>query len=697
MNLNNTFKYLRNIGIIAHIDAGKTTVTERVLYYTVKNYKIGEVHDGGTVTDYMVQERERGITITSAAVSCKWHYQEKKDAKPYEINIIDTPGHVDFTIEVERALRILDGAVVVFDGVAGVEPQSETVWRQADRYLVPRICFVNKLDRVGADFFKCVDDIKDKFNLKPLLLTLPIGKEASFTGLVDLVYMNSIIWDEGKKENLGASYSISNIPENLLDISNKYRNILIDQCTYLSDAFAELYLENETYSITDILHAIRLGTLKNHVVPICCGSAFKNKGVQFLLDAIVSFLPSPEDVSKVKGKDMLGNAIFRKPSNLEPFSALVFKIITDKYGQLAYIRVYSGRIRKSDYVLNSRTNKKMKVRRIVKIFADKYTDVEDISTGDIIALIGMSVKTGDTLACTDKPILLESLVIPPCVVELAIEAELKKDQEKLNEALEKIAIEDPSFKRVSDPDTNQTRIAGMGELHLDIIVDRLRREFNVGVNVGKPQVAYKETILKEVESEGKYIKQTGGRGQYGHVWLRLIPDKKSIHFDFQSKITGGSVPKDYIPAIKKGVQEALESGIRAGYPVINISVVLFDGSYHDVDSNELAFKIASSIAVKEGAKKASPALLEPIMKVEILSPKEYIGVIINNINSRRGKIVSIVDKIQTQVITCSVPLETMFGFSNNLRSKTQGRSSHTMEFDFYQIVPKNIVEDIIRE
>jgi elongation factor G len=645
----------------------------------------------------MVQERERGITITSAAVSCKWHYREKKNEKPYEINIIDTPGHVDFTIEVERALRILDGAVVVFDGVAGVEPQSETVWRQADRYLVPRICFVNKLDRVGADFFKCVNDIKDKFNLEPLLLTLPIGKEASFTGLVDLAYMNSIIWDENKKENLGANYSICTIPENLLDLSNEYRNILIDQCTYLSDSFAELYLENETYSTTDILNAIRVGTLKNQIVPICCGSAFKNKGVQFLLDAIVSFLPSPEDVLKVKGKDMLGNAIFRKPSNLEPFSALVFKIITDKYGQLAYVRVYSGRIKKSDYVLNSRTNKKMKVRRIVKIFADKYTDVEDISTGDIVALIGMSVKTGDTLSCIDRPILLESLVIPPCVVELAIEAEFKKDQEKLNEALEKIAIEDPSFKRVSDPDTNQTRIAGMGELHLDIIVDRLRREFNVGVNVGKPQVAYKETILKEVESEGKYIKQTGGRGQYGHVWLRLIPDKQSINFSFQSKITGGSVPKDYIPAIKKGVQEALESGIRAGYPVINISVVLFDGSYHDVDSNELAFKIASSIAVKDGAKKASPALLEPIMKVEILSPKEYIGVIINNINSRRGKIVSIVDKIQTQVITCSVPLETMFGFSNNLRSKTQGRSSHTMEFDFYQIVPKNIVDDIIKE
>jgi elongation factor G len=696
MNYSNKVKNVRNIGIIAHIDAGKTTVTERILYYTGKNYKIGEVHEGETITDYMVQERERGITITSASVSCKWFYQEDVHSNPFNINIIDTPGHVDFIIEVERSLRVLDGAVVVFDGVAGVESQSETVWHQADRYAIPKICFINKLDRTGADFFYCVNSIKKKFSTKTLILSLPLSLGASFNGFIDIINMKKIVWPFEKKHNdFATKYVIDSIDQSIIADAEKYRNILIDQVIDFSDSFAEIYLENKSYSNDDVKRAIRSATLQNISTPICCGSAFKNKGVEFLLDNIIDFLPSPLDASKIKGTDYSNNTVYRHFKHNEKFSALVFKIITDKYGQLSFIRIYSGNLLKGDSLLNTRTRKKIKIRKIVRMFADKREDINDAFMGDIVAIISNDVKTGDTLSDINNPIILESLVIPPCVVKLAIEAESKNDQDRLNESLEKIAIEDPSFIRSVNLETNQTTISGMGELHLDIIIDRIQREYNVNVKVGKPEVAYKETILKEVTTEGKYIKQTGGRGQYGHVWLKLIPNSDNAKNDFSSKIVGGCIPKEFIPAIKKGAEEALLSGIRAGYPVINISVVLFDGSYHDVDSSEIAFKIASSIAIKKGALRAQPSLLEPLMKVEIFSPKEYLGTIINNINSRRGKISNIDNNVSSQKVLCFVPLSNMFGFSNDLRSKTQGRSSYIMEFNCYQIVPKSIEDSII--
>lgn len=687
----NNLQYLRNIGIIAHIDAGKTTITERILFYTGKNYKIGEVHDGKTVTDYMVQERERGITIVSAAVSCSWFYKENKDSTPYTINIIDTPGHVDFTIEVERSLRVLDGAIIVFDGVAGVESQSETVWQQANKYSIPRICFVNKLDRLGANFFYCLEDIQKKFSAKTVVLSLPIGKESQFQGVVDIVNMKSIIY---QNVSYGSKYSISDIPEELYNISQQYRNDLIDKCIDCSDSFAEKYLDEEKISNTDIIHAIRLGTLKNDIVPICCGSAFKNKGVQFLLDSVIDFMPSPKDIGNIKGIDYNGCKILRKPDVNDFFSALVFKIILDKFGLLAYTRVYSGICNKGSYILNVRTRNKVRISRLVQLFADKKQDISSMQAGDIVAVIGIDARTGDSLAELEHPIVLESMTIPPSVIEFSIEAESKKQQEHLSIALDKICKEDPSVRLIIDKETNQTKIAGMGELHLEIVVDRLKREYFLDVQVGKPQVAYKETIKKESTMEGKYIKQTGGRGQYGHVFLRVSPHEKSL-FTFVNKIVGGSVPKEYIPAIKKGVQESLSSGVKAGYPIINISVALLNGSYHDVDSSEMAFKIAASMAFKKCMNNAEPFILEPIMKTEVVTPEQFIGDILSDISSRRGQIIDIEDKNNIKCVTCLVPLANMFGFSNDLRSRTQGRANYTMEFDGYKAVTKVIEEKIV--
>jgi len=693
MNTITPLSNVRNIGIIAHIDAGKTTTTERILYYTGKSYKIGEVHDGNTVTDYMVQEQERGITITSAAVSCEWFYREVSDSIPYQINIIDTPGHVDFTIEVERSLRVLDGAVIVFDGVAGVEPQSETVWHQANRHSVPRICFVNKMDRMGADFYRCVKMIRERLSGVPVEITLPIGSESNFKGVIDLIRMKSIIWEE---DTLGVQYKIFDIDKFFYEISTKYRKKLIEHCIDCSDDFAEKYLEDEnSITIKDIIAAIRMGTLKNEIVPVCCGSAFKHKGVQFLLDAIIDFLPSPEDKPPVKGKTLANENIYRKVADSEPFSALVFKIITNKYGQLSFIRVYSGILRKGSYILNTRTQKKIRIGRLVQMFADKKKDIEEVKTGTIAAIIGINASTGDTISEINNPIILESVVIPPTVVELAIEAKTKQDHEKMGVALNKLSKEDPSLRISSDIETAQTKIAGMGELHLDVIIDRLKREFFVEVDVGNPQVAYKETITKEIEIEGKYIKQTGGRGQYGHVWLKIAPNDSGVGFTFNNKIVGGVIPKEYIPAVKKGIQEALLNGIRGKYPIVDINVTLFDGSFHDVDSSEMAFKIAGSMAFKNGVKIANPILLEPVMKTEIVTPENWMGDIIGDLNSRRGQIKSIDEKMGTKIINVMVPLAEMFGYANDLRSRTQGRAAYTMEFDCYEPVPKMVEETIL--
>lgn len=687
-----TLDRIRNIGIVAHIDAGKTTTTERILYYTGRSHKIGEVHEGATVTDYMEQERERGITITSAAVTCEWKRREDQKAKPYRINIIDTPGHVDFTIEVERSMRVLDGAVTVFDGVAGVEPQSETVWRQADRYGVPRMCFVNKLDRTGANYFRCVDMIKDRLKARPAVLTLPIGMEADFKGIIDLVRMKALIWQE---DTLGAKYDIVAIPADLQDQANEYREKLMEDCADCDDVIAEKYLEGADISEDEMIAAIRKGTISGKIIPTFCGSAFKNKGVQFLLDSVVDYLPSPADIPAIKGHLEDGKEAFRKANNDEPFSALAFKIINDKYGQLTFLRAYSGILRKGDSIVNMRTGKKVRIGRLVRMFADKREDIEDLEAGGIAAAIGIDATTGDTLCDSDKPIILESLDVPPAVVKLAIEPKTKGDQEKMGVALGKLSSEDPSLRLSVDEETGQTTIAGMGELHLEIIVDRLKREFFVEANVGKPQVAYRETITKIVESEGKYVRQTGGRGQYGHVWLRLEPNEAGKGWEFVSEIVGGTVPKEYIPAVKKGIEEALDTGIRAGFPVVDIKVALTDGSYHDVDSSEMAFKIAGSMGFKDGAKKASPIILEPLMKTEVIVPEEWMGDVIGDLNSRRGRITGMDERSGMKIVAANVPLAEMFGYANDLRSRTQGRATYTMEFSHYEPVPNSIAEEIV--
>lgn len=692
MSVRFSLNRIRNIGIVAHIDAGKTTTTERILYYTGRSHKIGEVHEGATVTDYMEQERERGITITSAAVTCEWRRREDPKAEPYRINIIDTPGHVDFTIEVERSMRVLDGAVTVFDGVAGVEPQSETVWRQADRYGVPRMCFVNKLDRTGASFFRCVDMIKDRLKARPAVLTLPIGAEADFRGLVDLVRMKALLWHD---DSLGAKYDIVDIPAEIAAQAKEYRDKLLEDCADCDDILAEKYLEGVTISEEEMIAAIRKGTIGGKIIPTFCGSSFKNKGVQFLLDSVIDFLPAPSDIPAIKGHLEDGSEALRHPTNDEPFSALAFKIINDKYGQLTFLRAYSGVLKKGDNVVNMRTGKKVRIGRLVRMFADKREEIEELEAGGIAAAIGIEATTGDTLCDGDKTIILESLDVPPAVVKLAIEPKTKGDQEKMGVGLGKLSSEDPSLRLSVDEETGQTTIAGMGELHLEIIVDRLKREFGVEANVGKPQVAYRETITKTLESEGKYVRQTGGRGQYGHVWVRLEPNEVGKGFEFISEIVGGTIPKEYVPAVKKGIEEALDTGIRAGFPVVDVKVALFDGSYHDVDSSEMAFKIAGSMGFKDGAKKAGPIILEPLMKTEVIVPEEWMGDVIGDLNSRRGRITGMDERSGMKIVSANVPLAEMFGYANDLRSRTQGRANYTMEFSHYEPVPNSIADEIV--
>ena len=677
----------RNIGIMAHIDAGKTTTTERILYYTGVNYKIGEVHEGTATMDWMEQEQERGITITSAATTCFW--------KNHRINIIDTPGHVDFTIEVERSLRVLDGAVAVFDGVAGVEPQSETVWRQADKYKVPRICFVNKMDRTGANFFRCVDMIRTRLNAVPVVMQIPMGLEENFKGIIDIAKMKAYLY---KDETMGAEYDIIEIPEEYKEESKKYHDEFIEKACDFNDSLMEKYLAGEEVDVDAAKKAIRQAALEFKVVPVFCGSAFKNKGVQPLLDAVVDYLPSPLDVPPMTGiNPKTEKEEIRRPSDDEPFSALAFKIASDPYtGQLTYIRVYSGILASGSYVYNSVKDSKERIGRLLKMHANKKEEIKEVHAGDIAAAVGLrSTTTGDTLCDESSIIVLESMEFPDPVISVAIEPKTKADQEKLGLSLQKLTIEDPSFKVKTDLETGQTIISGMGELHLEIIVDRLTREFKVDANVGKPQVAYKETINKKVESEGKFIRQSGGRGQYGHVWLEIEPLGKGAGYEFENKIKGGVIPGEYIPAINKGVQEALTMGVLAGYPVVDVKVAVFDGSFHDVDSSEMAFKIAASMAFKDGAKKAAPALLEPIMKVEVLVPEEFMGDVIGDLNSRRGKILNLEARAGIQVINAEVPLAQMFGYSTDLRSKTQGRANYTMEFLKYEQVPKVISEEII--
>ena len=682
----------RNIGIVAHIDAGKTTTTERILYYTGMTHKIGEVHDGAATTDYMVQERERGITITSAAVTSYWRRREDPKNDDYMINIIDTPGHVDFTIEVERSLRVLDGAVVVFDGVAGVEPQSETVWRQADRYGVPRMCFVNKLDRTGANFFRCVGMIKDRLKAKPVVLTLPIGAEAGFKGIVDLLRMKALIWHD---DSLGAKYDILDIPADLQAQAEEYREKVLEACADVDDAFAEKYLEGGTFTEQEIIAAVRKGCIGIKHIPVICGSAFKNKGVQHMLDCVVDFLPAPNEVPDIKGKLPNGTEATAPSKDEAPFAGLAFKILNDKYGQLTFVRIYSGSLAKGQTVVNMRTRKKVRIGRLVRMFADKREEIEDAYAGYIVAAIGIEGSTGDSLCDPDHEIILESLDIPPAVVTLAIEPKSKADQEKLGVALGRLAAEDPSLRVRTDAETNQTTIAGMGELHLEIIVDRLKREYMVETNVGKPQVAYRETITKSVEQEGKYVKQSGGRGQFGHVWIRLHPNETGGGFSFENKIVGGSIPKEFIPAVEKGIEGALTRGIRAGFPVVDVRVELFDGSYHDVDSNANAFEISGSMAFKEGARNAAPIILEPMMKTEVITPEDWMGDVIGDINSRRGRINGMEDRMGMKVVDAHVPLAEMFGYANDLRSRTQGRATYTMEFSHYEPVPGGIAEQIV--
>jgi elongation factor G len=679
---------LRNIGICAHIDAGKTTCTERVLYYTGVTHKIGEVHDGETVMDYMIQERERGITITSAATQCQW-----KDTR---INIIDTPGHVDFTIEVERSLRVLDGAIVLFDSVAGVQPQSETVWRQANRYKVPRICFMNKYDRIGADYEKAVQSIVEKLDGKPVIFNYPIGAEENFVGVVDVIRQEAYIWDLPGK---GDQFRVVPVPDDLKDKCAKLREKLIDSVAEMDEALLEKFLNGEECTVEEIVAAARKATLALKIQPVFVGSAFKNKGIQPLLDAVLAYLPSPLDKPPVTGVNPANpeEVITRPVSADAPFSALAFKIITDPFvGQLTFFRVYSGQLEAGSYVLNSRQGKKERIGRLLQMHANKQNEIKQVRVGDIAAAVGLkSTRTGDTLCDENHPISLESMHFPEPVISIAIEPKSKADQEKLSISLQKLAIEDPSFQLTVDPETNQTIIRGMGELHLEIIVDRLLREFKVEANVGKPQVAYKETITRAVEQEGKYIKQTGGRGQYGHCWLRIEPQEAGKGYEFVNAIVGGVIPREFIPAIDKGVREALESGINAGYPVVDVKVTVFDGSYHDVDSSEIAFKIAASMAFKDGCKKAGPIILEPIMKTEVVVPEQYMGDVIGDLNSRRGKILQMEPQGSFQVLQAEVPLAEMFGYATQLRSLSQGRATYTMEFGKYEPVPTNIANELI--
>jgi elongation factor G len=690
-------EHYRNIGIVAHIDAGKTTTTERILFYTGVSHKIGEVHDGAAVTDWMEQERERGITITSAAVTCYWKGMGGEYPQ-HRINIIDTPGHVDFTIEVERSLRVLDGACVVFSAVDGVEPQSETVWRQANKYRVPRLAFVNKMDRVGADLLRVVGQIKTRLGANPVLMQLPIGAEENFEGVVDLLKMKGIYWDDATQ---GMSFEYRDIAPAMLEECKEWREKMIEAAAEADESLMDKYLSGESLTEEEIRKAIRKRTLNNEIVPVFCGTAFKNKGVQAMLDAVIDYLPAPNDVPPIEGilHDKDETKGHRKPSDEEPFSALAFKIMTDPFvGTLTFFRVYSGVLKSGDTVLNTVKDKRERIGRILLMLANDREEIKEVRAGDIAAAVGLKgTTTGDTLSDQDKLITLERMEFPEPVISVAVEPKTKADQEKMGIALNKLAQEDPSFRVRTDEETGQTIIAGMGELHLDIIVDRMRREFKVEANTGKPQVSYREAIRKSVEQEGKYIRQTGGRGQYGHVWLKIEPGDLGSGIQFFNEIVGGAVPKEYIPAIEKGVREQAENGVLGGYPVVDTKITLFDGSFHDVDSNEMAFKIAGSMAFKAGALKASPVLLEPIMKVEVITPEDYMGDVVGDLNRRRGVIQGMEDTVSGKQVSAEVPLSEMFGYATDLRSATQGRATYTMEFTRYNEAPANIAESIVEK
>ena len=685
----------RNIGIMAHIDAGKTTTTERILFYTGISHKMGEVHEGSAVMDWMEQEQERGITITSAATTCFWQGMDQQFDE-HRINIIDTPGHVDFTIEVERSLRVLDGAVAVFCAVGGVEPQSETVWRQANRYKVPRIAFVNKMDRAGADFFRVVSQIKDRLGAKAIPLQVPIGSEDKFEGVIDLITQTAIRWNS---EDKGVTYQAGDIPDDMKEQCETLRHQLIESAGEASEELMEKYLESEL-QVDDIRKGIRIRTLANEIVPVLCGTAFKNKGVQALLDASIYYLPSPSEVPDIVGLCEDGKEPpRRKASDDEPFSALAFKVATDPYvGVLTFFRVYSGVLNSGDSIMNASTDKKERAGRLLQMHSNSREEIKEVRAGDIAAGVGFKgVVTGHTLCDSNNPIALESMNFPEPVIAVAVEPKTKVDQEKMGLALQKLSTEDPSFRVKTDEESGQTIISGMGELHLEIIVDRLRREFNVDANVGEPQVAYRETALQMIQQEGKYIKQTGGRGQYGHVWLKIEPAEAGSGYTFVNEIVGGVVPKEYIPAVDKGIQEQMQNGVIAGYPVVDVKVTLYDGSYHDVDSSEIAFKTAASRCFREGFNNASPVLLEPMMKVEVVTPEDYMGDVVGDLNRRRGIIEAMEEGVLGKTIRAEVPLKEMFGYATDLRSATQGRATYTMEFLKYTQVPNNVADDIIKK
>jgi elongation factor G len=679
---------VRNIGIMAHIDAGKTTTTERILYYTGRTYKIGEVHEGAAVMDWMVQEQERGITITSAATTCKW--------RDCWINLIDTPGHVDFTVEVERNLRVLDGAVAVFDAVAGVEPQTETVWRQANKYNVPRMCFINKMDRIGADFYRSLDMIKDRLDATTAVVQLPIGAESEFKGVVDLLSMRALVWDDG----MGESYDTIDIPAELADDAETWRHQLIDVVSQFDENVLEKYVSEEEITADDLRVAVRSATIAGEVVPVLCGTAFKNKGVQPLLDAVVDYLPSPVDLPPIEGLDVkLEHELERTADDAEPFAALAFKIMSDPYvGKLTYFRVYSGKLAAGSPVLNATKDKKERIGRLLQMHANHREDKDAVFAGDIVAAVGLkNTTTGDTLCDPSHPIVLERMEFPEPVISVAIEPKTKVDQDKLGKALGALSEEDPTFQVRTDDETGQTIISGMGELHLDVLVDRMVREFSVAANVGKPQVAYRETITMPVEKiEERYVRQTGGKGQYGHVVISLEPTGPGGGYEFVDKITGGVIPREYIPAVDAGIQQAMEGGVIAGYPLVDIRVILTYGSYHDVDSSEMAFKIAGSMAFKKAARAAKPVLLEPIENVEVVTPEDYMGDVIGDLSSRRGRVEGMEQRGTSHVVRAQVPLGEMFGYATDLRSRTQGRATYTMQFDSYQQVPESIAEEIVK-
>jgi elongation factor G len=686
MSGSHNIEKVRNIGIMAHIDAGKTTTTERILYYTGKTHRIGEVHDGAATMDWMEQEKERGITITSAATTCYWN--------GHQINIIDTPGHVDFTVEVERSLRVLDGAVALFCAVGGVEPQSETVWRQADKYGVPRIAFVNKMDRIGADFYNAVQMMRDRLGANAIPINLPIGEGDIFVGVIDLIKFNARMYHE---DSLGTTYDEIDIPKDLLEIANKYRTQMLEAVSDVDDTLLEKYLEGKEITPEEITAVLRKATIELKIVPVLCGSSFKNKGVQKLLDAIVDFLPSPADLVEIEAHHPnLNDVVKRKISKDEKFTALAFKIMNDPYvGKLTFFRVYAGTLTSGSYVYNSVSGKKERISRLLQMHANHREEIPEVRAGDIAAAVGLKfTKTGDTLCTENDPIVLERMSFPEPVIQIAIEPKTKADQDKLSDALSKLSDEDPTFKVKVDEETGQTLISGMGELHLEIIVDRMKREFKVEANVGKPQVAYRETITSTVQAEGKFIKQSGGRGKYGHVWIEISPNEPGKGYEFINAIVGGTVPKEYIPAVSQGIQDAMKNGVIAGYPMVDVKAKLYDGSYHDVDSDEISFRVAGSMAFQNAARKANPILLEPIMAVEVITPEEYLGDVMGDLNSRRGKIEGFSARKDAQVIRAYVPLSEMFGYATTLRSMTQGRAIYTMQFDHYSAVPKSISDEI---